>query len=137
MSTKTETKKNEVIIEGVVVSARYGKTKFSEDEKNRLTIKSDNLPYEVFDEAYKSVGSKLTPTWLKERNGYINLNSKFDIPNKSINGRKQSFNDFIEEDTCVGSEVKIALTVKEGAIYPIAFVVTKEGEPRNAFDGLE
>ena len=137
-STETkETKetKKQVIVEGLITSARFGKSRFDDTEKNRLSVKCEEgvIPYEIFDEFYKTVGNKLTPTWLKERNGYINVSSKFDIPVKTVNGRTITFADLIETTTCIGSKIKLALNVKEGATYPISILILEEGEENDPF----
>ena len=36
----------------------------------------------------------------------------------------------------VGSKVKVKITQKSGAIYPIALVVLKDGEPRDPFEDM-
>ena len=134
-STETKETKKQVIVEGLITSARFGKSRFDDTEKNRLSVKCEEgvIPYEIFDEFYKTVGNKLTPTWLKERNGYINVSSKFDIPVKTVNGRTITFSDLIETTTCIGSKIKLALNVKEGATYPISILILEEGEENDPF----
>lgn len=134
-STETKETKKQVIVEGLITSARFGKSRFDDAEKNRLSVKCEEgvIPYEIFDEFYKSVGNKLTPTWLKERNGYINVSSKFDIPVKTVNGRTITFADLIETTTCIGSKIKLALNVKEGATYPISILILEDGEENDPF----
>lgn len=127
----------DVIVKGVLTSARIGTTKFDDKEKNRLSIKSDNLPYEELDEAYKGSGSRLTPKWLKDRTGFINLSSKFDIPVKDLNGRKITFEELCEKSTVCGSEVLCSIVIKEGCVYPQALMVVKEGEERDPFAAFD
>ena len=137
MAKAQETKetKKQVIVEGLITSARFGKSRFDDTEKNRLSVKCEDgaIPYEIFDEFYKTVGNKLTPTWLKDRNGYVNVSSKFDIPVKTTTGRVITFEDLIESTTCIGSKVKLALNVKEGATYPISLVIIEDGEESDPF----
>lgn len=144
MSKAQETKetketKKQVIVEGLITSARFGKSRFDDNEKNRLSVKCEEgaIPYEIFDEFYKTVGNKLTPTWLKERNGYINVSSKFDIPVKTTTGRVIEFEDLIESTTCIGSKIKLALNVKEGATYPISILILEDGEESDPFSMFE
>ena len=136
-NTETKETKKQVIVEGIITSARFGKSRFDETEKNRLSVKSYDIPYEIFDEFYKTVGNKLTPTWLKERNGYINVSSKFEIPVKTVNGRIITFADLIETTTCIGSKIKLALNVKEGATYPISILILEDGEENDPFAMFE
>lgn len=128
--------RNTMIINGTITLARFGTTKFDSTEKNRIALKSDDIDYDILDDAYKTTGAKMTPSWLKDRTGYINLSSKFDIPVKTINGKQITFDEFIETPTAVGSEVKLKIAIKEGAIYPIAIVIVKDGEEIDPFDGM-
>ena len=132
-----ETKKL-VIVVGVVTSARVGSSKFDETIKNRLSIKCEEgvINYDDIKPFYENVGSKMTPKWIKEESGYVNVSSKFDIPVKDTFGRQITFEEFTESATAIGSKVKLALTVKEGCVYPTAFVVLEEGEEVDPFKNL-
>jgi len=138
MAKANETKKNIIVVEGVVTSARIGTSKFDESIKNRLSIKCDEntLPWEIIDNAYSNSGTRLTPNWVKEKNGYININSKFNIPCKDTRNKGLSFEEFTEKTTAIGSKIKISLNVKEGAIYPIAFIILEDGEEADPFANL-
>lgn len=130
--TKKETENKVIIIRGVkVVRAYFGSTKFNPTEKNHITLKGD-IPYDEI-VAYKNVGSKLTPTWLKKREGYINLASVYDVPVRTENNRVITFSDWIEECNPVSSEVNVKVIQKEGACYPVAIDVNKDGEEQNPF----
>ena len=141
VTSKQEEKKGKeiVIVEGTVVSARIGTSRFDDKEKCRLSIKCEpeTLDYAKFEKAYEKSGSRLTPNWVKDKDGYINLNSKFDIPCKDITGKIITFEEFTEKSTALGSLIKVSLTIKEGAVYPVAFKVLQEGEELNPFEGLE
>lgn len=121
-----------LIIEGTVVSAKYGATKFDSDNKYRLALESDSIPYDDIT-AYESVGSKMTPSWFKDKTGYINLNSIYNIPVADIDDNKIDFDNWIESGTATGSKVKVKVKQKEGAIYPIAIRVIEEGEKVDLF----
>lgn len=138
MGTKKETTDQvtkSIIIEGIVKSAYIGTSKFSDTRKNRLALQSDAIPYDEIT-AFVNAGTKLTPAWFKDKNGYMNLASIYNIPVKDIKGREITFEDFCELETAIGSKIRIALTQKDGAIYPRAFIVLEEGEARDAFEGL-
>lgn len=134
---KQEVKKmNNIIVEGTIVSARFGSTKFDDNNKYRITIESDSIDYDSI-HAYDNVGSKLTPTWFKDKTGYINLSSIYDIPIQDVNGKRIDFEEWIgEEYNALGSKVKVSIKQKEGALYPIAIKVIEEGEERDPFEGL-
>lgn len=141
VTSKQEEKKGKeiVIVEGTVVSARIGTSRFDDKEKCRLSIKCEptTLDYAKFEKAYEKSGSRLTPNWVKDKDGYINVNSKFDIPCKDITGKVITFEEFTEKSTALGSEIKLSLTIKDGAVYPVAFKVLQEGEELNPFEGLD
>ena len=121
-----------LIVEGVVVSARYGANKFDDTNKYRIAIKSDDINYDEI-HAYDNVGTKLTPSWYKNRDGYINLSSIYSIPVMDASGKKISFDDWMENYNVLGSIVKISIKQKDGAVYPEAIKVLEDGEERDPF----
>ena len=126
---------NVIIIEGTVVEARIGKSRYSEDIKNRVALKSDSIPYDSIT-AFETVGAKLTPSWFKDKTGYINVSSMYDIPVKDIKDKIIDFDEWISEYNALGSKVKMSLTQKEGALYPKAIRVIENGEDRDPFEDL-
>ena len=124
-----------LIVEGVVVSARYGATKFDDNNKYRVAIKSDSINYDEV-HAYDNVGTKLTPSGLKNRDGYINLSSIYSIPVMDARGKQIDFDDWLAEYNVLGSVVKVSIKQKDGAIYPEAIKVLEDGEERNPFADL-
>ena len=124
-----------LIIEGVIVSARYGATKFDDNNKYRVAIKSDSINYDEI-HAYDNVGTKLTPSWLKNRDGYINLSSIYSIPVMDARGKQIDFDDWLAEYNVLGSKIKVSIKQKDGAIYPEAIKVLEDGEERDPFADL-
>lgn len=124
-----------MIVEGVVVSARYGATKFDDNNKYRVAIKSDSINYDEI-HAYDNVGTKLTPSWLKNRDGYINLSSIYSIPVMDARGKQIDFDDWLAEYNVLGSKIKVSIKQKDGAIYPEAIKVLEDGEERDPFADL-
>lgn len=124
-----------MIVEGVVVSARYGATKFDDNNKYRLAIKSDNINYDEI-HAYDNVGTKLTPSWLKNRDGYINLSSIYSIPVMNARGNRIDFDDWLADYNVLGSKIRVSIKQKDGAIYPEAIRVLEDGEERDPFADL-
>lgn len=131
--------KRNLTFDGIVIKAFYGADKYDKEEKYRMTIKSDNIPYTditVFDGA----GSRFTPTWLKDMNGYITLKSLYDIPVKLSNGRESTFKEWIEGGTAKGSMVKCKIVQKEsrgnGSVYPVAIKVITPGTPEDPFEDM-
>ena len=136
-ASNNETKKI-LVVEGVITSARVGSSKFDDTIKNRLSIKCEDgvIPYDEIKPFYENVGSKMTPKWIKEESGYVNVSSKFDIPVKDSFGKQITFEEFTESTTAIGSKVRLALNVKEGCVYPTAFVVIEDGEEIDPFKDL-
>lgn len=124
-----------LIVEGIVVSARYGATKFDDNNKYRVAIKSDSINYDEI-HAYDNVGTKLTPSWLKNRDGYINLSSIYSIPVMDARGKQIDFDDWLAEYNVLGSKIKVSIKQKDGAIYPEAIKVLEDGEERDPFADL-
>lgn len=134
-TNETNVTDNTLIIEGIVISAYIGKSRFSDVEKCRLAIESKTIPYDKIT-AFKESGTKLTPAWFKDKNGYMNLASIYSIPVKDSRGREIEFAEFVESETAIGSKIKLSVVQREGAIYPKAFIVLEDGEPRDPFAGL-
>ena len=134
-TNETNVTDNTLIIEGTVISAYIGKSRFSDVEKCRLAIESKTIPYDKIT-AFKESGAKLTPAWFKDKNGYMNLSSIYSIPVKDSRGRQIEFAEFVETEAAIGSKIKLSVTQRDGAIYPKAFIVLEDGEPRDPFAGL-
>ena len=131
----TNATENTLIIEGTVISAYVGKSRFSDIEKCRLAIESKTIPYDKIT-AFKESGARLTPAWFKDKNGYMNLASLYNIPVRDSRGREITFAEFVETETAIGSKIKLSVVQRDGAIYPKAFIVLEDGEPRDPFAGL-
>lgn len=123
------------IVEGSIVEARTGRTRFSDEVKNRVAIKSDSIPYDEI-VAYVSSGSRMTPAWFKDKSGFINASSMYDIPVMNTRGVRISFEDWISNYNVIGAEVRMSFTQKDGAIYPKAIKVLKDGEEIDPFTDL-
>ena len=106
-------------------------------EKLYLTLAEVNLSDEKMKEikeAFKDSGKSFTPDWVKNFKGYVNLSTEYPVPCKGLSGdAHDSIEDFIKDSKFpwMGAEVKVALNIKEGAIYPISLIFVSEGE---AFD---
>lgn len=124
-----------VIVEGVIVSARYGSTKFDDRNKYRFSLKSDSIPYDDI-VAYEGVGTKMTPAWFINQDGYINLASIYSIPVLNSEGIKTETDAWFNTDNVIGSKVRVSIRQKEGAVYPVAIKVLEDGEERDPFKDL-
>ena len=103
----------------------YKKTK----TVNKLTLKVDP---KVIDEigkiAFADSPEKLTPKWYKENNGTMYLSSDFEV--RCVDSRNVSIP---MSEVYQGAEIKIALNVKDGAVYPHALMVITNGTPYDPF----
>lgn len=124
-----------LIIDCKVVRAFTGPTKYDKEDANRITVYSDNMPYTSI-WAFDECGSRYTPSWLKNADGYMNLKSSFDIPIKATNGKQITFSEWIDSDTSTGALIRVKIKQKEGAVYPVAVKILIDGEDADPFDDM-
>lgn len=132
-----------------LVKAKRGWKSVWDNRTKRFTYNNDQLEttislfseneeiYSKLASAYENTHEKFVPRWFKEKEGYINLKSNFDIPVLTTNDEETTLVDLIDESsTLIGSKVNISLTLADGAIYPNAIKIIEEGEVKNPFEGL-
>jgi hypothetical protein len=124
----------DLVFTATVKRAFIGATKYDDKVKNRVTLYNPDFDYTLIT-AYDNAPAKLTPSWFKDAEGYINLNSKFDIPVKDKDGTILTFEEWVLTDTN-NAIVKAKIRQKEGSVYPVALVVLEEGEPVDSFAGM-
>lgn len=125
----------DLVFIATVKRAFIGATKYDDKVKNRITLYQPDFDYSVIT-AYDNAPAKLTPSWFKNAEGYINLNSKFDIPVKDLDGDFLTFEEWVLTDTN-NATVKAKIRQKDGSIYPVAMVVLTPGEPVDSFAGMD
>lgn len=124
----------DLVFTATVKRAFIGSTKYDDKVKNRVTLYNPDFDYSLIT-AYDNTPAKLTPSWFKDAAGYINLNSKFDIPVKDQDGTIITFEEWVLTDTN-NAIVKAKIREKEGSVYPVALVVIEPGEPVDSFAGM-
>ena len=124
----------DLVFIATVKRAFVGATKYDDKTKNRLTLYNPDFDYTLIT-AYDEAPAKLTPSWFKDAEGYINLNSKFDIPVKDQDGTILTFEEWVLTDTN-NAIVKAKIRQKDGSVYPVALVVMEPGEPADYFAGM-
>lgn len=124
----------DLVFTATVKRAFIGATKYDDKVKNRITLYNPDFDYTLIT-AYDNAPAKLTPSWFKDAEGYVNLNSKFDIPVKDKDGTILTFEEWVLTDTN-NAIVKAKIRQKEGSVYPVALVVLEEGEPVDNFAGM-
>ena len=145
-------RKNEIVLQNMTVTfATFGVKKgttrdgveYSADEPTyQIALKGENIPYdEIHELSFNDVGKKLTPKWMKDSDGRIVMQSKYDVPMRRA-GKETSFSEWLDDQrdkgySCVGSTVRVKIRCGEGAVYPIAIIVLKDGEPRDPFEGMD
>lgn len=131
-----------MIIKGKLITCKREVKEFDKkrktEEKLFITLAEVELTKEqkqAIADAFKDSGSKFTPDWVKDFNGYVNLSSKFEVPYRDLD-----HNDFPSIEAGIegglkwmGAEVKCSINIKEGAIYPNAIAFLTEGAAYNAF----
>lgn len=142
--------KEMVILNNVtLVKAKRGGKSVWDNRLKRFTYNNDQLEttlslfsedeevYSKLASAYEDTHEKFVPRWFKEKDGYINLKSNFDIPVLTTNDEETTLVDLINESpTLIGSKVNISLTLADGAVYPNAIKIIEDGEVKNPFEGL-
>lgn len=121
-----------LIIDGICKKAYFGKTKYDDTDKCRITIYSDAMPYDAIT-AYDEQPPKLTPSWFKDAEGYMNLNSGFDVPCMDLDGNEVSFQEWVDKNNTHNAEIRVKIRQKDGALYPIAIKQLSEGEEIDNF----
>ena len=133
-----------IIVKGSMHNCRFGKvTKKDKEDKYRFSIKlnpedmTDSF-YAQFEEVYMNMSDGFTPTWLKERNGYINQASLYDFKVELPDGSRIDYSEALKTiDNLNGSIGQFKLKLKEGSIYPVAVKLSEFGEESNLFEGFE
>ena len=129
-----------IIFKGTIKSAYIKGVKNVEGnrvDEYRLNIDL-NSPDKVYETitAYANSPKKYIPTWYKTREGNIILKSRYDIPVKDTNGNVVTFSDWLDEGMISKAEIKIKIKQKDGAIYPVAMTIEKDGEEIDYFEGM-
>ena len=126
------------VVKGTLTRFRWEKAwKGKGDERRNISVKLDEpLSDEVREKILTATGLDVTslwcPSWLKDDLDYVNVHTKFDVPCQTVvsNG---TFCKITEDEVFEGAEVALILVCKEGAVYPQALRVYKNGEPYNPF----
>lgn len=141
--------KNEIILQDMTVTfatfgikkgiTRDGKGYEADKPTYQLVLKGE-VPYEDI-HSFDDIGKRMIPKWYKDADGRIALQSQYDIPMRR-DGRETSFAAWLDEQrekeySCVGSLVRVKIRCGEGAVYPAAIIVLKDGEPRDPFEGMD
>lgn len=131
-----------MIIKGKLIKCKREVKEFDKkrrsEEKLFITLAEADVNDEMLDklqEVFKDSGSKFTPDWVKDFEGYVNLSTKYELPFRDVNKVEYpSIEAAIEHGLkWIGAEVKVSVNLKEGALYPSALIMLTEGEAHNAF----
>ena len=130
------------VVKGTLTRFRWEKGwKGKGDERLNISVKLDEpLTDEVRESILTATGLDVTsswcPSWLEDDSDYVNVHTKFDLPCQT-EGNKGTFYEITQDEVFEGAEVSLLLVCKEGAIYPQALRVHKNGEPYNPFEGFD
>lgn len=134
-----------MIITGKLIECRREKRKFDKresEEKLWISLADAVVTKEQMakiEKAFEDAGKKFTPEWVKEFKGYVNVSTKYEVPFRDV--EKVEYSD-IEAAIkngfkWMGAQVKMSISIKEGAIYPKAIVFMTEGAAVNAFSDFD
>lgn len=131
---KDNTTKDEVVkVRGIITGAMFGTSKFDKTDKYRVSVKFDEGEraklVNACKDIYKDAGSFI-PKWFKDDKAeYINFKSNYDIPcvysEDGVRVEDGLAHILSEYGTISGSKVIVAVTLKDGAIYPKAIAFTE------------
>ena len=131
-----------MVIKGKLITCKRQVKEFKgkeTKEKLFVTLAEVELSKKQKDElsaAFKDAGKNFTPSWVKNFEGYVNLATEFDLPCRDIDGNEySSVERFIKEESFpyMGAEAKVAINIKDGAVYPISIAFLSEGKSFNPF----
>lgn len=131
-----------MIIKGKLIKCKREVKEFDKkrrsEEKLFITLAEADVDAVMLDklqEVFKDSGSKFTPDWVKNFDGYVNLSTKYELPFRDVNKVEYSSIEAAIENGLkwIGAEVKVSVNLKEGALYPSALIMLTEGEAHNAF----
>ena len=139
--TKKEIKK--IVVKGKLIKCvRKAKTfkGVTGKEKLYITLAEVELTEEqenALKDCFKDSGTKFTPEWVKNFEGYVNLSTVYDLPfsDCTTGKRGESLEDYIADsfEKWCGASVGISINLKDGAVYPKAIVIYGEGKEFDPF----
>lgn len=138
----------QIIFNGVVKYAYFGKTDNDNKDKTRIliTVEDDNIDgiREKLTECYKS--SSLKPKFVTENGADLMIKSLFDVPcrmDADMSQIKEDWTDydstakgFVDMGYTVGAKVRVKIKLKDGAMYPVALVVKELGTKYNPLEDM-
>ena len=137
-----------MIIKGKLIVCKREKKEFEKGRSKEglfVTLKEVELSDEQKKkllEVFKESGTKFTPSWLKEFEGYASFCTQYDLPYIALDkSEHKSIEEGIKEGLkWMGADVAISVALKEGALYPNAIKFLSEGtgfDPFAEFDNME
>lgn len=138
----------QIIFNGVVKYAYYGKSDNDNKDKTRILVTVDDANIDdirkKLTECYKS--SSLKPKFVTENGTDLMIKSLYDVPcrmDADTSQIKELWSDydttakgFIDMGYTVGAKVKVKVKLKDGAMYPVALVVKELGTKYNPLDDM-
>ena len=130
------------VVKGTLTRFRWEKGwKGKGDERLNISVKldeplSDEVRKSILTATGLEVSSSWCPSWLKEDSDYVNVHTKFDLPCQTV-ANNGTFYEITADEVFEGAEIALILVCKEGAVYPQALRVYKNGEPYNPFEDFE
>lgn len=130
-------------VNGILIEGRRSKKVFNGRENEFLWVSLAEVELsdenkKILKDAFKESGAKFTPEWVKNFDGYVNTKSIYDINAVDVKGKKTTLETMLtEHNDLIGSKVVLALSVKNGAVYPFALKFLEYGEEKDFADVFE
>lgn len=138
----------QIIFNGVVKYAYYGKSDNDNKDKTRILVTVDDANIDdirkKLTECYKS--SSLKPKFVTENGTDLMIKSLYDVPcrmDADTSQIKELWSDydttakgFIDMGYTVGAKVRVKIKLKNGAMYPVAIVVKELGTKYNPLEDM-
>ena len=154
METKAiyKPEENKLVVTGTLTNFRYSTSKYKSDEHYQISVKTSDLTPELIadikERYFSDTKDKYLPSFVKdvEKNGcdepiFINLQSKYEVGTfiEGEGNKRYSYDDVIELGEGLAplhSEVKLSMRLKDGAVYPLAIMITtlKKQDASDYFD---
>lgn len=133
---------NKLVVTGTLTAFRFASSKFSGDEEHyQVSVKTSDFTPDLIkaikDRYFSETKDKYLPSFIKdaEKDGckdplYINLKSKYEFGTflEGEGNKRYTFDEVIELGDGLAplhSEVKLSMRLKDGAVYPLALLITK------------
>lgn len=130
---------NKLVVSGTLTALRYGTNKYDKDSPKYFVSIKTSIPLaireEIRDTYFDESKEKYIPEPFRDPattpdECYLNLKSLYEIPAFRVGegNKRYSYDDVIslgEGLAPIGSEIKLSIRLKKGALYPLAILLVE------------